>query len=201
MINCENIITIFHCNFESNLENFKKNSEIYIAKDTHYLGDGMYFWDNEYDLGYWESEKKKEVLSKKIKENILSINAKIGYNSNELMNLCIKEEFDKLIKIKDMVNKAHNNKYNNLDNLPLGEVINKLFHTTHPVFAKYISDIKVMKMHLKYKKLSRDSYNAVFYSKKLHENQEFVCDVRTIYCIKNGAKIKFNKVLKKEVVS
>lgn len=203
MMEYENRINAYHCNYKNRLECFVNNNEICVSKDTHYLGDGMYFWDNQHDLGFWEIKKKKEAKRDNSKEPILCINAIISYNADQLIDLTIKEEFEKLIKIKNIVNVAQKSKNAGFKNCALGEVINKLFNSDDEHVRAYLSSIKVMKVNLRYDNIL-DGYiveEKDYYSEKLHRNQSFCFDIRTIYCVKDGANLLFHKVLREEVAS
>jgi len=203
MIDYEYRITGYHCNFRNKIERFRSNNEIYISIDTCYLGNGMYFWDNHYDLEYWEIAKKAEAKRKAIEEPIMCISARIEYNSDEIIDLTIKEEFEKLIQIKNIVNNAHKKGNSKFENCALGEVINKLFKSTDTLVSTYISKIKVMKANLRYENI-KDGYimkELDYYSSKLSSNQNLAFDIRTIYCVKDGANILFHEVLREEVAS
>jgi len=203
MMEYENRITAYHCNYKNRLESFVKDNEICVTKDTHYLGDGMYFWDNQYDLDYWEKKKISEAKRDKSKEPILSITARISYNTDQLIDLTIKEEFEKLLKIKKIVNDAHKRKSDMFEDCALGEVINKLFNSDDALVNAYLSNIKVMKVNLRYENIL-DGYivkEKDYYSRKLHGNQSFSFDIRTIYCVKDGANLLFHEVLREEVAS
>lgn len=174
-----------------------------MSKDTHYLGDGMYFWDNQYDLEFWETKKKDEAKRVRNREPILCITARIGHNNDQLIDLTIKEEFEKLIKIKKIVNTAHKNKNSGFENDALGEVINKLFNSEDAIVRAYLSSIKVMKVSLRYENIMNGYIvkEKNYYSGKLHRNQSFSFDIRVMYCVKDGGNLLFNEVLREEVAS
>ena len=203
MIEYEYRLIGYHCNYKNRLANFIEKNELCISKDTHYLGDGMYFWDNRHDLEFWESRKKSEAKQNGVQEPILCVTARIQYNTDQLIDLTIKEEFEKLIKIKNIINQAHKNKVNSFENFALGEVINKLFSSSNALIDAYLSNIKVMKVNLRYENII-DGYivnESNYYSGKLHQNQSFSFDIRTIYCVKDGENIIFHEVLREEVAS
>jgi len=201
MMDYENKITGYHCNYKSRLECFITKNEICISLDTHYLGDGMYFWNNQYDLRFWEAKKKAQAKGAGIEEPILCVTAKIGYDTCQLLDLTVKEEFEKLIRIRDIVNNAHRSKKDVFENYALGEVINKLFRA-EGTFGAYFSEIKVIKVNLRYENISEGYIiGAKDYSERLHPNQSFSFDVRTIHCVKDGANLSFCEIIKEEVAS
>ena len=65
---CRPNIDVYHTNDEFKIEKFLKTNELIISKDTNWLGNGMYFWDNLSNAKYWKNEKlrKKETTNIKI---------------------------------------------------------------------------------------------------------------------------------------
>lgn len=185
-------IPAFHSNYEENLKEFCEKNKIYISEDTHYLGDGMYFWGNRQDLEFWYNKKLKESTNKKV----IKIKAQIEYNDDQVMDLTVKEDFEKLLKIFDIISRAHKEKVGT-SKLALGQVINKIYYSKDTIISEYISNIKIMKIGLSYKDLNCGyiSEKKDYYSKKLSKNQNIVFDVRTIYCTKVGAKVLFKEII------
>ena len=85
----------YHTNSKIKCKNFMDNENYLIwSKDTHWLGDGMYFWDNLSNADYWLSEKKRK--EPQIKEwSIVSANIYL----NKMLDLTdekIVEQYNKL---------------------------------------------------------------------------------------------------------
>jgi hypothetical protein len=55
----ENII-VYHTNTKDEIEPFVNDKRMIYHDDTHYLGYGMYFWDNQGNARYWARKKLRE---------------------------------------------------------------------------------------------------------------------------------------------
>ena len=55
-------IIVFHTNIKDKIEKFVSDKEMIYYEDKHYLGNGMYFWDNEGNAKYWANKKLKENI-------------------------------------------------------------------------------------------------------------------------------------------
>ena len=53
-------IVVYHTNAKDKIEKFVSNKEMIYYEDKHYLGYGMYFWDNDGNAKYWANKKLRE---------------------------------------------------------------------------------------------------------------------------------------------
>ena len=66
MISSRENTKAYHVNDEERCKKFIENKDyIIISDDTFWLGNGMYFWDNNSNANYWLKEKQRKD-SKKI---------------------------------------------------------------------------------------------------------------------------------------
>jgi len=57
----ENII-VYHTNTKDEIDKFVSHKKMIYHDDTHYLGHGMYFWDNQGNAKYWARKKLRERM-------------------------------------------------------------------------------------------------------------------------------------------
>ncbi len=197
----DNVITVYHCNYKNKLTSFISRGKICISKDKHYLGDGMYFWEKISDLEFWEKEKiRKFKRSNKQTEVLLSIKAQLSYNKSQILDLTDNSEFEKLKKIKELLNKANQAQgLRSTDNL--GEIINRIFNSRDSRLQNIVSNITVLKINIKYNNLNNQKEKTIHsYSERLPKNQQISVDIRTIYCVKKQHSIQFLDIIKEEVL-
>ncbi len=188
----DNIISGYHCNEKNKLNEFINNGKILVSEDTHYLGDGMYFWDNTYDLAYWKEIKIKQASKG---DTITSIKAKICYKDEELMDLTTQDQFNILLDIKKMLLNKTNNK-----NQKLGEIINKIFNSPDKEIRDIVKCIKVLKINLFYKNLERKTNSSIqYYSDTLYNNQKITLGIRTFYCVKCDKNALFSEIIEEVI--
>jgi len=156
----------YHTNAPEKCIDFLNNDCIIESIDKHWLGNGMYFWDNLGNAHYWANEKKrKDNLPKVyiIRANIV-VDQMLDLTDNDIIN-----------KINDIWNQYCYRKRINSDK-PLGVKLNTLFK----FYSNFHSNYKVIK--------------AVGYYKdhKLHNffiDSNVSSQVKTIYCVKCSSKI------------
>lgn len=78
---------------------FVKENKLIITHDTHYLGNGMYFWDNESNAHYWARKKLREPKNKgKQIKKVLICRAKIVLES-PILDMTDKEQIKLIQKL------------------------------------------------------------------------------------------------------
>ncbi len=198
MIDYDNVITVYHCNYEDKLTNFILHNRICISKDKQYLGDGMYFWKSKRDLEFWKIEKIRKRKKNKQHGVVLGVKAKISYNENQILDLTDNEQFKKLEKLKEIFIRADKNEkvqitYN------LGEVINRVFNFQDSKVKEFVSAISIVKLGVRYDDINKKKEEIIgYYSGKLSKNQKISVDTRIMYCVKKQDNVQFCDVICKE---
>lgn len=176
------IIKVYHSNFRENINKFK-NRELSLlesVEDGHWLGNGMYFWDNLSNAKYW----KNKVESREIIEVLLII--------DNILDLTDKEERKRLKRIFNLLKEQGISEIENIDfdnNYQLGLVINILFKK----IEELKNNIFVVKCHGLYSHWTEDRF-LTGNSPKISNRPTSI--VKTIYCVKsNQAIYRINEII------
>ncbi|ASS50737.1 MAG: hypothetical protein A3D31_14355 [Candidatus Fluviicola riflensis] len=170
----------YHANYDDKIESFVNDRILQISKDTHYMGKGMYFWDNQANAKFW--------AEKKIKDSILShcwiAKASILLDS-DILDLTDK---DKITEIQ-ILWRAFCNKLGCDMIQPLGTILNTLFE----YFSSTLGKIKVVKCVGNYSSIKQH-----LFLNELGKNSWIDDRPKTIYSVKCNTKIanqsKFLKI-------
>lgn len=163
----------YHVNDTNNLEFFKsgKKKLLESIEDGIWLGNGMYFWDNEANAEYWIRNKRKKFpdLEYDFVKVLLSLEHLLDLSDKNHVNLC-KRILNDLIK--NGVDKSTEDK-------GLGTIINSLFIKT-----TLLSDhFKILKTHGLYN--WEENKFIVGNDSKYKNKSRPSSVVKTIYCVKN----------------
>ena len=123
MITIKPKIIGYHVNSKEKCQPFLEDDKFIISKDIHWLGNGMYFWDNMANANYWVRKKKKESLSDIwILQAVISLEDYLDLSDEEIL-----DQFNQLwVAYLKKKNYYHKGKYIKLDS-PLGVKLNLLF--------------------------------------------------------------------------
>lgn len=175
----------YHANDKKRCERFLQDNCYMIAsEDTHWLGDGMYFWDNLSNAKYWAKEKrrKQETQTIWIVESHIILDNVLDLTDSEL-----RQKIWELWVLYDRQLKRAG-KFNSQKYKYLGQRLNALFK----VFPS-LSSYDVIKAHAHYPKTPSDKLLDEVY-KFLPEDIPYVDDsIKTIYCVKRNKKIMNRK--------
>lgn len=61
MMELRSNIVGYHVNDSERCKDFLENKKMIFSADTHWLGYGMYFWDNPSNANYWVVQKKRKI--------------------------------------------------------------------------------------------------------------------------------------------
>jgi hypothetical protein len=164
-------IIAFHVNEEVKSNKFLSSKELVLFEDTHYLGTGMYFWDNKSNADYWVEKKKKDGVNPIYvsKCNILL--------SPPLLDMTDKEVINRVERFwQNYCNKINEKKTNQ----HLGTILDVLY----AVFPEIYGQMKVSKAHGFYN--SRFLHSFLY---NLGKNTYVDNSHKTIYCVRCSSKI------------
>lgn len=169
----------YHTNDKNRSIKFINNLSCIFSEDTHWLGYGMYFWDNLHNAVYWKTEKFRK--HKKINEIWITKSNVLLDNILDLTDTTEAKNFELLWN--DYANKKDYNTAQS-NNIPIGEKIDRLFDFYD---LKYLS----IKCYGKYTKIrDLDLFNNT-------KGCKITQRVKVIYSIRDKCKIK-NPVFVKE---
>lgn len=163
----KNIISLYHCNFENQINKLTEYSKLKISthsKDNEWGGSGMYFWDNLGNAKYWKKEKQKRQFNHNLKIIMCHIEFDIDEDLLDLTDFFVEK------KMEELLYGLENTK--EIIKAPVGEKIDFL--------CKKL-DVKVVKFFGDYSRTPKtiftdtDSYNTRITNK-----------VKVIYCVKEG---------------
>lgn len=162
-----------HVNDTSSLELFKsgKKKLLESIEDGIWLGNGMYFWDNEANAEYWIRNKQTRFpnLEFAFVKVLLSLECLLDLSDKNHTNLC-KEILNNLIK--KGVDKS-------LKDKGLGAIINTLF-TESTIFQDHFT---ILKIHGLYN--WEENKFIVGNDSKYKNKSRPSSVVKTIYCVKS----------------
>lgn len=168
----------YHANDRDRCSEFVNYRTIITSEDTHWLGLGMYFWDNLGNAKYWLLEKKRkaqEVISWSI--------VQANINLDQLLDITDEDILDTLNKLwYEYCAKSHRN-----SNAPLGKKIDILFE----YFSLLSSNYCTIKGHGKYDRVQSEFLVGSY----------LVSNIKTIYCVRNSTDRNiYNRKFVSEVV-
>ncbi len=109
----------YHANYNGECKEFVENdSYLIISKDTHYLGTGMYFWDNLDRAEWW-------LITKKTKGEACIVKAFIDTTS--LLDIRHAYALDKIQEMYEIMLKCVKKREPNIKELKLGEILDIIF--------------------------------------------------------------------------
>lgn len=170
-------IIVYHCNEQNKINKFR-NREIPLLisyEDDIWLGNGMYFWENESNLDYWKRNREKKYPSTNFSsvEVMLSLEKLLDLSNKEHTKLCKRV-------LGDLIERAEEDEINKeIFSKDLGEIINILFSKT-PVFEEHF---EVLRTHGLYN-WKEDAF-LVGNDEKYKFRNTPTSNVKTIYCVKN----------------
>ena len=164
----EDTVSLYHCNFEEQVNSFQKTRNLIISsheEDDKWGGEGMYFWDNLGNAKYWEKEKNKKNPDLAVSICRCQIKFDVDKDILDLTNLEAEQKFEYIIKFKSNAEKK------NFADAPIGEKID--------FFCDFLS-VKVVKFFGKYPKTPKTTaFNSDDKFQKLTNK------IKVIYCLKN----------------
>ncbi len=173
----------FHANDSERCKKFLSDNYFIVSDDTHWLGRGMYFWDNESNAVYWAKEKFRKDRQLKsvwiVKADIILDDVLDLTDSNALRYFeAIWNEYCQIKEISP-------------DNVPIGKRVNYLlsFFSTKLPFT-------VVKCHAYYPKTPPIHFLDKHYKDLPEPLPSIDYSTKTIYCVKteqaltNRSKIK-----------
>lgn len=166
----------YHANDRERIDKFISLNIPIFSNDTHWLGYGMYFWDNFSNAEYWKDQKFKKH-SQICELAIIKVNIII----DEILDLTDLEN----AKLLDRLWSKYVEKTGKNENIPLGKKIDILFGLFPDLKRQY----KVIKCFGKYKDELKNL--------EIFEDTRIMQGAKTIYCVRETKKIK-NPVLYKE---
>ena len=164
------IIKGYHCNDLEKTKNFIENKELVMTSENgHWLGSGMYFWDNLSTAHYWKSEKIRKDPTKSYEVCIAFIGLDDTFLDLTDLDIAnkIQELWEELAKEKKWDSKA-----------PLGLKLNLLYDA-----MPFFDVIKVSGSYPRAKKGNLIQYNP---SKRCPQPTE---NSRIIYSVKSDKHI------------
>lgn len=123
----------FHANDKTRCEKFLSDySYLIISEDTAFLGNGMYFWEQQSRAEWWLKEKQKDVIVRAeiITDNMLDLN-------DPDVCLRIQHLYE---RIGSAVRNRYIKKYPKMD-MQTGVKLNVLFE----MYSSYMSTFKVVR--------------------------------------------------------
>ena len=171
----------YHSNEKIKILNFVNKNIPIFSDDTHWLGYGMYFWDNYNNSLYWKQEKERKN-EKKIPVLIASANV---ITESILLDLTDHGH----VKFIDRIWNAHLEKLpakekKLISNYPLGKRIDFLFKTYPSLEERY----KAIKCFGRYKN-NISKFDVIC-------NNKITNGVKTIYCVRDENFIKNPNIIK-----
>ncbi|MDK0920053.1 hypothetical protein P5F52_14925 [Clostridium perfringens] len=167
MISSRENTKAYHVNDEERCKKFIKDKDyIIISNDTFWLGNGMYFWDNNSNANYWLKEKQRKNSKKKY----VKTKSKLYIDEEFLLDLTDEE----IVEILEKLWREYCAKNNEKIRQPLGVKLDKLFK----FFEEEFNQFKVIKGTGYYK--NRININKFLPFDKSHPS---ICGgLKTIYC-------------------
>jgi len=170
----------YHTNDKTRCENFIKNSIGIFSEDTHWLGYGMYFWDNKSNATYWKDEKFRK--HKEI--NVLWI-TQANIIIDEILDLTDIEVAKTFEKLWEDYSSKKGFLQNENNEIPIGKKIDMLFD----FYDELSNEYKVIKCYGQYKGIKDLN---IFYRTN---NCKITNKVRVIYSVRDEKKISNPKLL------
>ena len=125
-------IQAFHVNDKARCDRFLEDeSYLIISNDRYWLGNGMYFWDNNENADYWLNEKIRKDNTKEYK-----VVKAIVYTDDEMLDLTTNESQGLVNLLWD----KYCEKTGEEKRKPLGEKLNMLIK-----FFNILSTTKIIK--------------------------------------------------------
>lgn len=169
-------INIYHCGKFEDIEKFKSGkTQLNISvEEGIWLGNGMYFWDNESNLEYWYSSKKRKEPNEKF------TSVKVLVKLDKLLDLTDKKVID---MCKESVQIMRNKGIKGFDkNNDLGRDINMLFKHAPP-FNRY----EVLKIIGYYERYKGDNF--LYETRNKKSTAHPTANAKVIYSLKNREPI------------
>lgn len=169
----------YHCNDSERINKYVTTNELIIdRRDTHWLGEGMYFWDNLANGNYWLRQKKRKYPSKefKIAKSIIS------YLENSMLDLTDVDICNSIERLFITYKK----KLGDLGvDYPLGKKLNLLRELDSFTYS-------IVKVHGSYEKISSDLIDYKPYNPNYPRPTN---SVRTIYAVSDNELIKKSSII------
>ncbi len=169
----------YHVNSQEKCQPFLEDDIFIIYEDIHWLGTGMYFWDNRANANYWVRKKKKEGLSDIwILQAVISLEDCLDLSDEEIL-----DQFNQLwVAYLKKKNYYHKGKYVKPDS-PLGVKLNLLFD----FYNNLNENFKVIKAVGMYEnRRERDFLNGSMVTNK----------IKILYCVRDKSVILDKEKLK-----
>ena len=182
MINYVPSIFVYHCGRKEEVLSFSKDEIAIIPsiEDDIWLGNGMYFWDNEGNANYWFRNRTKKFPNEefKIVKAILKLDKVLDLTNKEHIKLC-----------KNVMKKLREKGFDLFDDSQLGKNINVLFTETD-LFSNSFNTVKIIGLY--------NWEDDVFItSNNIKKSNRPTANAKTIYCVKKEEAIYLNN---KEVI-
>jgi len=163
----------YHVNDKERCYKFIEEREYLISsKDKHWLGDGMYFWDNKSSAKYWLKEKRRKESNK---EHI-AISANISIHEENLLDVS-DEETENILELlwNEFCKKTDCSK-----SKPLGIKINNLIS-----YFEELREIKVIRGIGDYDKYTAIGEKRRFVNPYKNIKPKIRGRLRVIYCVRD----------------
>ncbi len=182
MINYVPSIFVYHCGRKEEVLSFSKDEILIIPsiEDDIWLGNGMYFWDNESNAKYWYRNRTRKYPNDEflIVKAILKLDKVLDLTSQDHINLC-----KKVMAL--LINKG----IDQFDDSQLGKNINVLFTETD-LFRNDFYTVKITGLY----DWKDDNFIT---SNNTSKRNRPTTNAKTIYCVKKEEAIYLNN---KEVI-
>jgi hypothetical protein len=164
---------LYHCNEEEKCNQFIEDNNYLIVsyEDGIWLGDGMYFWDNQYNANYWKNEK-----SRKNPKGSYSI-VKVAADLSDLLDLTDVDIANKVDELWEECKKRYSVGENIKETL--GFKLNFLYEC----FDKFNEKYKIIKVFGKY---FRTTSSELFQYSLKDKSVEPFSAAKIIYSVRNG---------------
>ncbi len=172
---------VFHVGRKNKVNHFCNDDNFIIChkEDGNWLGNGMYFWDNEYDANYWFCNLKKKYPD----ELYLCTKGNLKVPEDQMLNLTNKKDMDQFSKELEHLCSLFKREVKN----SLGANIN-LYYKLYEEFSGYKPFI-VSKIFAQYANIP---VNELIYKPSM--GPKITTNIRTIYSVLEASAIH-NRIL------
>lgn len=159
--------TFYHCNDSDKIDSYLDKEDLSILESVgpqnhDFLGNGVYFWDNEGNAEFWDRDRKRKDTPKDTPISLSKIEATGSFLTKEMVDLTdenLRLKYEKAIeKIK--------------------EIKKKRYESRHGVLIDYLCDI------LNYKVVKVISKDDTIKAPDLLQSPRLNYQTRVIWCIK-----------------
>lgn len=155
--------TFYHCNDSDKIDSYLDKEDLSILESVgpqnhDFLGNGVYFWDNEGNVEFWDRDRRR----KNDRISLSKIEATASFLSKEMVDLTdesLRLKYEKAIEL-------------------IKEMKNKRFERRHGILIDYLCDI------LNYKVVKVISKDDTIKAPDLLQSSRLNYKTRVIWCIK-----------------